>query len=207
METSLPQLRLLAQTDNTRSIQTILHNTTTSKSDFEFHANRLIRLVVEEGLDKLPLSDAAIVTPTGESFAGKKFTQGICGVTIMQSGSAMEHGLRECCKSIHIGHILIQHDESHAHPQVYYAKLPDDAGKRLILLLSPIIYSGQTTIKAIEVLQEFGVPESSIRILNLFATPSGVKSVIDKHPNIQIVSSEVSEYCCSMHFESRYFGT
>ena len=74
-----------------------------------------------------------------------------------RAGDAMEHGLRECCKSIHIGHILIQHDASKSAPQVavshrfsphlfltarrkvYYAKLPSDVGKRLVLLLNPII--------------------------------------------------------------------
>ena len=68
-----------------------------------------------------------ILTPSGgEIFEGKVFTSGVCGVTIMRGGAAMEVGLRECCKTIIIGHILIQHDETKSEPQVFYAKVPLD---------------------------------------------------------------------------------
>lgn len=42
----------------------------------------------------------------------------------MRSGEAMEQGLRDCCRSIRIGKILIQSDEETQRAKVYYAKFP-----------------------------------------------------------------------------------
>ena len=49
----------------------------------------------------------------------------------------MERGLRECCRSIRIGKILIRHDPDTKEPKLYYAKFPADIDKLNILLLSP----------------------------------------------------------------------
>ena len=49
----------------------------------------------------------------------------------------MERGLRECCRSIRIGKILIRHDPDTKEPRLYYAKFPADVDKLNILLLSP----------------------------------------------------------------------
>jgi len=53
------------------------------------------------------------------------------------TGEAMERGLRECCRSIRIGKILIRHDPDTKEPRLYYAKFPADIDKLNILLLSP----------------------------------------------------------------------
>ena len=48
------------------------------------------------------------MTPNGEKYEGLAFQKGSCGVSIIRSGEAMEQGLRDCCRSIRIGKILIQ---------------------------------------------------------------------------------------------------
>ena len=48
-----------------------------------------------------------VTTPTGSVYAGVGFTEGLCGVSIIRSGEAMEQALRECCKGVKIGKILI----------------------------------------------------------------------------------------------------
>ena len=49
----------------------------------------------------------------------------------------MERGLRECCRSIRIGKILIRHDPDTNEAKLYYAKFPSDIDKMNILLLFP----------------------------------------------------------------------
>ena len=55
------------------------------------------------------------------------------------SGEAMEQGLRDCCRSIRIGKILIQSDEETQKAKVYYAKFPPDIYRRKVLLMYPIL--------------------------------------------------------------------
>lgn len=58
---------------------------------------------------------------------------------LLLGGEAMEQGLRDCCRSIRIGKILIQSDEETQRAKVYYAKFPPDIYRRKVLLMYPIL--------------------------------------------------------------------
>ncbi|KAL6480017.1 hypothetical protein MHYP_G00110500 [Metynnis hypsauchen] len=201
-----PQLKLLPLNDQVRELQTIIRDKTTSRGDFVFCADRLIRLVVEEGLNQLPYTECVVTTPTGYKYEGVRFERGNCGVSIMRSGEAMEQGLRDCCRSIRIGKILIQSDEETLKAKVYYAKFPPDIYRRKVLLMYPILSSGNTVIEAVRVLIDHGVQPSHIILLSLFSTPHGAKSIIEEFPDITILTTEVHSVS-PIHFGQKYFGT
>jgi uracil phosphoribosyltransferase len=69
-------------------------------------------------LNHLPVVDKTVKTPTGADYNGIDFKGRICGVSIMRAGEAMEQGLRDCCRSVRIGKILIQRDEETHQPKV-----------------------------------------------------------------------------------------
>jgi uridine kinase len=75
-------------------MHTILRDHNTSKNDFVFYANRMCRLVVEAGLGHLPFKEKTVITPAGEQYTGVEFAKGICGVSVIRSGEAMENALR-----------------------------------------------------------------------------------------------------------------
>ncbi len=85
---------VLTQTDQIHELQTLIRDIETSRSHFKFVADRLIRLVIEEGLNQLPYSETEVKTPTGKSYQGLKFGRGNCGVSIVRSGEAMEKALQ-----------------------------------------------------------------------------------------------------------------
>lgn len=201
-----PQLKLLPLNDQIRELQTIIRDKSTSRGDFVFSADRLIRLVVEEGLNQLPYSECTVTTPTGHKYDGVKFEKGNCGVSIMRSGEAMEQGLRDCCRSIRIGKILIQSDEETQKAKVYYAKFPPDISRRKVLLMYPILSTGNTVIEAVRVLREHRLQAKHIILLSLFSTPHGARSIIQEFPDITILTTEVHPVAPT-HFGQRYFGT
>lgn len=100
-------------------------------------------MLVEEGLNHLPTMARTVVTPTGQHYDGLAFQGKICGVSIMRAGESMEQGLRECCRSVRIGKILIQRDEETAQPKLFYDKLPEDISDRWVLLLDPMLATGE----------------------------------------------------------------
>uniref|UniRef100_A0AAY5KSU3 Phosphoribosyltransferase domain-containing protein n=1 Tax=Esox lucius TaxID=8010 RepID=A0AAY5KSU3_ESOLU len=180
-----PQLRLLPLNNQILELQTIIRDKSTSRGDFVFCADRLIRLVVEEGLNQLPYSECTVTTPTGE---------------------AMEQGLRDCCRSIRIGKILIQSDEETQKAKVYYAKFPPDISRRKVLLMYPILSSGNTVIEAVKVLIEHGLQPKHIILLSLFSTPHGSKAILQEFPDITLLSTELHPVAPT-HFGQKYFGT
>ena len=83
-----------------------------------------------------------VTTPVGSTYNGVKFEGKICGVSIMRAGESMEQALRECCRSVRIGKILIQRDEETSQPRLFYDKLPEDIANRWVLLLDPMLATG-----------------------------------------------------------------
>ncbi|KAM3961557.1 uracil phosphoribosyltransferase krishah [Aphomia sociella] len=199
-------LMLLPSNDNIKELQTILRDKNTSRSDFKFYADRLIRLVIEESLNKLPFTDCEVVTPTGALYKGLKYGAGNCGVSIVRSGEAMEQGLRDCCRSIRIGKILVESDTDTHEAHVVYAKFPEDIARRQVLLMYPIMSTGNTVKQAVNVLTQHGVKEERIILSNLFCTPAAVQAVVDYVPKMKILTSELHPVAPN-HFGQKYFGT
>ncbi|KAI9306218.1 uracil phosphoribosyltransferase-domain-containing protein [Cunninghamella echinulata] len=209
------QVQVLAATSQLKGLMTIIRSKETPRADFIFYADRIIRLLVEEGLNHLPVIDKSVDTPTGVEYKGLSFQGRICGVSIMRAGEAMEQGLRECCRSVRIGKILIQRDEETHLPKLFYAKLPNDISSRYCLLLDPMLATGGSAMKAVEVLLDNNVPEDHIIFLNLIASPEGINAFVEKFPKVKIIVGEVdsgldaNKYIvpgCG-DFGCRYFGT
>lgn len=76
-----------------------------------------------------------------------RYQSGNCGVSIVRSGEAMEQGLRDCCRSIRIGKILVESDAETHVAKVVYARFPDDIAKRQVLLMYPIMSTGNTVVQ------------------------------------------------------------
>lgn len=171
----------------------IIRNKDTDRGDFIFYSNRIIRLLVEEGLNHLPTIEHTVTTPVGRPYDGLLFQGKICGVSIMRAGEAMEQGLRDCCRSVRIGKILIQRDEETAQPKLFYDKLPEDIADRWVLLLDPMFATGGSAIMAVEVLMSRGVPEDRILFLNLIASPEGIKNFATKFPKLRVVTAFVDQ--------------
>jgi len=171
----------------------MIRNEKTERADFIFYSNRIIRLLVEEGLNHLPVVTHIVTSPVGKDYTGVRFEGRICGVSIMRAGESMEQGLRECCRSVRIGKILIQRNEETSKPKLYYEKLPLDIANRWVLLLDPMLATGGSAIMAIEVLKKKGVPEDRILFLNLIASPEGVKNFAEKLPKVRIVTAFIDQ--------------
>ncbi|KAB0798384.1 hypothetical protein PPYR_09377 [Photinus pyralis] len=199
-------LKILASNDQVKELQTILRDRNTSRSDFKFYADRLIRLVIEESLNQLPFTDCKVITPTGATYNGLKYQSGNCGVSIVRSGEAMEQGLRDCCRSIRIGKILVESDADTHEAKVVYARFPENIAQRQVLLMYPIMSTGNTVAQAVNVLKEHGVKEDCIILSNLFCTPLAVKTVMDSFPKMKILTSELHPVAPN-HFGQKYFGT
>eukprot|EP01137_Pigoraptor_chileana_P018012 Opistho-2@76877 len=209
------QVKVVECTPQVAELFTIIRDKRTSRGDFIFYSDRLIRLVVEEGLNELPYVEKAVVTPTGAEYKGVDFTTRLCGVSIMRAGEAMERGLRDCCRSVRIGKILIQRDESTKQPQLYYAKLPQDINTRYVMIMDPLLATGGTVCKAIEVILDHGVPEKNILFVSLIAAADGINLLVTRFPEVTIVVGQIDGGLDSEKyivpgigdFGERYFGT
>lgn len=187
------QVTVLEMTPQLRTLMTIIRDKDTKRNDFIFYADRINRLLVEEGLNFLPTHEKIVETRTGKQYVGSEFLGKICAVPIIRAGLSMENSIREVAKRIRIGHILIQRDEETAKPIFFKAWLPEDIYERYVFILDPMLATGGSAIETIRVLKEHGVEESKIIFINLVSAPEGIENVLTAAPEIRIVTAEVDE--------------
>ncbi|XP_047047047.1 uridine/cytidine kinase UKL1, chloroplastic-like [Lolium rigidum] len=209
-----PNVYVVQSTFQIRGMHTLIRDREVTTPDFVFYSDRLIRLVVEHGLGHLPFTEKQIVTPTGSAYMGVDFCKKLCGVSIVRSGESMENALRACCKGIKIGKILI-HRVGDNGQQLVYHKLPMDIAERHVLLLDPVLGTGNSASQAIDLLVRKGVPEERIIFLNLISAPEGIHCVCKRFPRLKVVTSEIDSGLSEEfrvipglgEYGDRYFGT
>ncbi len=64
---------LLPQTSLLRALHTVVRDKNASGRDFEIYSRRIIRLLLETGLDLLPFEKREVTTPVGETYHGLEF--------------------------------------------------------------------------------------------------------------------------------------
>ena len=126
-------------------------------------------------------------------------------MSIVRSGESMEKALQDCCRSMRIGKILVDSDAENHEARVIFAKFPHDIAQRTVLLLYPIMNSGNKVCRAVQVLLEHKVPEDHIILINLFSTPKAAKRIVSDFPNLCVLTSEIDTTgTLPNHFGEKY---
>ncbi|MFF5706491.1 uracil phosphoribosyltransferase [Streptomyces sp. NPDC012794] len=215
MATGHHNVHPLPQTNQLRAMHTIIRDRSASRADFVFYSRRIIRLLIESALDRLPFDQHDAVTPVGETYDGLKFGTKLCAVPVIRAGDSMLDELRQVIPDITVGKVLIQRNKVTKLPHLYYKNFPEDIADRHILALEPMLATGGSANAAIDVLLEAGVREERIVFVNLLAAPEGIAAVHAKHPAVTIVTSSIEERLNENafmipgigDFGDRYFGT
>jgi uracil phosphoribosyltransferase len=80
-------------------------------------------------------------------------------------------------------------DEETLEPIEYYAKLPADVAERDVILLDPMLATGNSTAAAIRTVKNAGA--TSVRLIAIIAAPEGVEKITRDHPDVQIVVAAI----------------
>ncbi|MEU7567016.1 uracil phosphoribosyltransferase [Streptomyces fradiae] len=208
-------VHLLPQTDQLRAIHTVIRDRDCTREDFVFYSRRVIRLLLEAGMDLLPFTKKDVTTPVGAVYPGLEFASKLCAVPVIRAGESMEAELREVHPGIRIGKILIQRDKQTKLPHLLYRHLPDDIADRYVLLLEPMLATAGSALAAIDVLLDAGVAEDRVIMINFLSSPEGLRRVADARPRVKIVTSAIedrlNEHAFMVpgigDFGDRFFGT
>lgn len=170
---------------------------TTHVHDFVHSADRLMRMLAEEGLAELPgVRAMRVATPCGV-YDGVEVPPAntVAVVSIVRAGDTLLEAVRRIAPAVHVGKILIQRDESTAAktPVLMYSKLPGDIAQRTVLLVDPMLATGQSAEMAIRELVRRGVREEAIVFLNVVAAPEGLAHMARTFPRVKVVTAAVDE--------------
>ena len=130
--------------------------------------------------------ETPLMTMNAPKLAGKK----VVIAPILRAGLGMVDGLTELIPSARIGHIGMYRDEETCKPVFYYYKMPADKD-RLVIVTDPMLATGGSACDAITRLKDDGY--TSIRLMSLVASPQGVKTVQEQHPDVDIYLAALDE--------------
>ncbi len=144
----------------------------------------------------LPLEETEIETPLERArlpvLAGKK----LCLVSILRAGNGLLDGILELVPSARVGHIGLYRDPRTLQAIEYYLKLPDDLSERDVILVDPMLATGNSAVAAISRLIELRA--RSVKFVCLVAAPEGVSRVHTVFPDVTIVAAALDR-CLDEH--------
>ena len=171
---------------------TIMRDKRTGSKDFRELLKEISLLMGYEVTRDLPLEDIEIETPICKTIAKEVSGRKLAIVPILRAGMGMVEGLQTLVPVAKVGHIGLYRNEQTHKPVVYYCKLPEDIGQRLVIVTDPMLATGGSACDAIEMLKERGC--HNIRLMCLVAVPEGIKKVQTEHPDVDIYVAAVDDH-------------
>ena len=109
-------------------------------------------------------------------------------VPILRAGLIMAEGVRELLPFARFGFLGFKQSPDHSETKEYLVNLPDPAlpAGRTFILVDPMLGTGNTACRAIEILQSFEIPEKSIRFMGLLATPESKEKLCTRFPGVEV---------------------
>lgn len=170
---------------------TLMRMESTPTSEFRRLLREVSMLLAYEVTRDLPLTTTSIKTPVQAMQApiidGKKTVL----VSILRAGNGILEGMLELIPSARVGHIGLYRDPQTLTPVEYYFKMPPDMHQRDVIVVDPMLATGNSAAAAISRLK--ALKPQSVKFVCLIASPEGVDLLSSEHPGVPIYTASVDE--------------
>ena len=168
---------------------TILRNKKTSNSLFRQTMNEVSYLIASEVLKNLKYKKVSVQTPLVKTMGLAIKTEPVI-VPILRAGLGLIEGFVKFLPDVEKGHIGLYRDEQTYQPVEYLCKLPKVKNKTIIVL-DPMLATGNSSSAAIDLIKAKGVKIKDIKLVSLLAAPEGIKNINKTQKGLHI-------YTCSL---------
>jgi len=168
---------------------TLMRDKTTSTKAFRQLLREIATLLCYEVTRDLPLAPIQIETPMmpmqAQMLAGKK----LVFAPILRAGIGLIEGMLDLVPSARVAHIGLYRDPESLTAVEYYFKAPSDLAERPVIVVDPMLATGNTAVAAVDRLKEHGATD--IRLVCLLAAPEGLANLQDHHPDVRIWTAAI----------------
>jgi uracil phosphoribosyltransferase len=168
---------------------TLMRRKDASTNSFRQLLNEMSALMAYEVLRDTPMREIEVETPlektTGMVIDGKK----LVFVSILRAGTGILDGLLTVVPGARVGHIGLYRDPKTMVAVEYYFKMPGDLHERDIVVVDPMLATGNSAVAAVERLKEFS--PKSIKFVCLLTCPEGIAALHGAHPDVPIYTAAV----------------
>ena len=168
---------------------TLMRRKDASTNSFRRLLGELSTLMAYEITRDMPLQDMEIETPmetmTGRVIDGKKQVL----VSILRAGNGFLDGMLNVIPGARVGHIGLYRDPETLQPVEYYFKMPSEMHERDIIVVDPMLATGNSAAAAVARLKQTN--PKSIKFVCLLATPEGIETFHSAHPDVPIYTAAI----------------
>ena len=168
---------------------TLMRRKDTSTKSFRELVHELSALLAYEITRDMPMQDIEIETPlekmTSRVIDGKK----VVLASILRAGNGFLDGMLQVIPGARVGHIGLYRDPATLKAVEYYFKMPHDMHERDVIVLDPMLATGNSAVAAVGRLKKTG--PRSIRFVCLVTCPQGLKTFHDAHPDVPVYTPAV----------------
>ncbi|NET59897.1 MAG: uracil phosphoribosyltransferase [Symploca sp. SIO2E6] len=171
---------------------TLMRRADTSTAKFRQLLREVGMLLAYEVTRDLPLKYEEINTPLAPMMAPMLASdKKMVIVSILRAGQGLLDGILELIPSARVGHIGLYRDPATHVAIEYYCKLPQDLDQRDILVVDPMLATGNSSIAAVDRIKEAN--PMSMKFLCLLAAPEGIKNFHEHHPDVAIYTAAIDD--------------
>ncbi len=168
---------------------TLMRRKDASTNTFRTLLYELSSLMAYEVTRDMPLQDVQIETPletmTGQMIDGKK----LVFVSILRAGNGILEGMLSVVPGARVGHVGLYRDPATLRAVEYYFKMPSEMAERDIIVVDPMLATGNSAIAAIDRLKKLS--PKSIKFVCLLTCPEGIAALQQAHPDVPIYTAAI----------------
>ena len=168
---------------------TLMRRKDASTNSFRRLLNEISMLMAYEVTRDMPMQDVEVETPLETMQAkvidGKKLVL----VSILRAGNGILEGMLSVVPGARVGHIGLYRDPKTLTAVEYYFKMPSEMDSRDIIVVDPMLATGNSASAAVERLKELS--PKSIKFVCLLACPEGIKTLQEAHPDVPIYTAAI----------------
>ncbi|WP_319452181.1 MULTISPECIES: uracil phosphoribosyltransferase [unclassified Mycobacterium] len=168
---------------------TLMRRKDASTNSFRQLLHEVSALMAYEVLRDIPMHEIDVETPlertVGKVIDGKK----LVFASILRAGAGILDGMLTVVPGARVGHIGLYRDPKTLGAVEYYYKMPGELHERDVVVVDPMLATGNSAVAAVERLKESR--PKSIKFVCLLTCPEGLAAMDDAHPDVPIYTAAI----------------
>lgn len=170
---------------------TLIRDKNRSTKSFRELLKELGMLLGYEVTRDLPLSEVEIETPLARMMAPQITGKKLVFAPVLRAGLTFVEGMMDLVPTARVAHIGLYREPGTFAAVEYFFKAPSDLQERRVIVVAPVLATGNTGLAAIDRVKERG--GTDIRFVCLIAAPMGLERLRGIHPDVPIWTAAVDE--------------
>jgi len=171
---------------------TLMRKKETSTKQFRELLNEIGMLICYEITRELPTEMVEIETPLARTTAPKIEGKKLVFAPILRAGMAFLEGMLDLIPSARVAFIGLYRDPKTLKSVEYYFKAPEDIADRLVIVMDPMLATGNSAVAAVDMLKARGV--TKLRLMCLLAAPEGLDKFTRAHPDVHVWTAAIDSH-------------